>query len=308
MPQPTAHPDDDILVLFVDDELPQMERRDIERHVRGCATCAARVDATRRVLAEVATAYAGDGEIAAVRLDRRHRFERALQETVASQGSLQGRTRDAFVGWQTQALVAAALVLAAVAVPALWSRDASIQMIASATDGLPDRSLTPGAVSTISAAELCSGARPSRVVTVATRDRVLRAYRMEGVHASEYELDALITPELGGTTDAANLWPQRYESPLWTAHVKDELEELLPALVCRGEIELARAQQEIATDWVAAYKRHFKTGVPLRAHLVAPRAEQDELIVLGGTVNEASRAPRSGSRIGAGLWLVSLAR
>jgi hypothetical protein len=268
-----------------------------------------RADEIRRVLAEVATAYAADGDGPAIRLDRRHRFERALQKTVDAQRSWRRRTGDAVVRWQTQALVAAAVLVAAVAVPAFWSRDAAIDSRVLAVDALPDRSITPGAVSTVSAAALCSGARPSRVVTAATRDRVLRAYRMEHVHASEYELDALITPELGGTTDAANLWPQRYESRLWTAHVKDELEELLPALVCRGEIELARAQQEIATDWVAAYKRHFKTGVPLRAHLETPRPEQDELIVLSETAEERrQRDRRFEPRVSAGVWLVSLAR
>ena len=309
MLQPTAHPDDDILVLFADDELPLMERHDVERHVTGCAACTARADEIRRVLADAVTVYAADGETPAIRLDRRHRFERALQKTVASQRSWPMRTGAAIVRWQTQALVAAALLVAAVAVPAIWSRDASLDSPVSAAAALPDRALTPGAVSTMTAAELCSGTRPSRVVTAATRDRVLRAYRMEGVHASEYELDALITPELGGTTDEANLWPQRYESPLWTAYVKDELEELLPALVCRGEIELARAQQEIAADWVGAYKRHFKTGVPLDAHLVKPRTEQDELIVLSGRVNGGVRPDQHfGSRTSTGLLLVSLTR
>jgi hypothetical protein len=131
---------------------------------------------------------------------------------------------------------------------------------------------------------------------------------MEHVHAGEYELDALITPELGGTTDAANLWPQRYESAVWTAHVKDELEDLLPALVCRGEIELVRAQREIATDWVAAYKRHFKTGVPLRAHLVAPRTEDDELVVAGEHDPHPVSDVRFGPRSGTGVLLGSLAR
>ncbi len=100
---------------------------------------------------------------------------------------------------------------------------------------------------------------------------------MENVSTRTYELDALITPELGGTTEPENLWPQRYESPVWNARVKDELEQLLPKLVCSSRVDLAQAQQDIATDWVAAYKRYFKTDAPLQAHRGAPMADDDDL-------------------------------
>jgi hypothetical protein len=98
---------------------------------------------------------------------------------------------------------------------------------------------------------------------------------MENVPDRAYELDALITPELGGTTDPENLWPQRYEAPVWNARVKDELERLLPRLVCSNRVELAQAQREIATDWVAAYKRYFSTDQPLQA-LVGPAVADDD--------------------------------
>jgi len=39
--------------------------------------------------------------------------------------------------------------------------------------------------------------------------------------------------------------------------VKDKLENRLHAMVCRGEISLEDAQHEIATDWVAAYRKYF---------------------------------------------------
>ena len=142
---------------------------------------------------------------------------------------------------------------------------------------LPIATLTPGAVSSLTAMELCAGARPSRLVTAESREQVLRDYGMEKVSTRTYELDALITPELGGTTAPENLWPQRYASPVWNARVKDELEQLLPRLVCANQVELAQAQREIASDWVAAYKRYFKTDVPLQAHVGAPLADDDDL-------------------------------
>ncbi len=45
----------------------------------------------------------------------------------------------------------------------------------------------------------------------------MTAYGMAGVPQAEYELDYLITPELGGAPDARNLWPQRYDVPGWNA-------------------------------------------------------------------------------------------
>jgi hypothetical protein len=90
---------------------------------------------------------------------------------------------------------------------------------------------------------------------------------MEDVPSEQYELDALITPELGGTTGIHNLWPQRYDTPVWHARVKDVLERRLAEDVCAGRIDLARAQREISADWIAAYQRYFHTNTPLQAHL-----------------------------------------
>jgi hypothetical protein len=108
------------------------------------------------------------------------------------------------------------------------------------------------------------------------RAQVLSAYRMERVPADQYELDYLITPELGGATDARNLWPQGYTSSLWNARVKDELESLLPRLVCRGAVDLETAQREMAVDWIAAYKKYFNTSEPLQVHRGPARGDDDD--------------------------------
>ena len=63
--------------------------------------------------------------------------------------------------------------------------------------------------------------------------------------------------------DRQNLWPERYTSRTWNARVKDQLEEMLPRLVCEGSVELPAAQRDIATDWIAAYKKYFRTERPL---------------------------------------------
>jgi hypothetical protein len=36
--------------------------------------------------------------------------------------------------------------------------------------------------------------------------------------------------------------------------------------VCHGNLDLATAQHDIATDWISAYKKYFDTDRPLSAH------------------------------------------
>jgi hypothetical protein len=53
------------------------------------------------------------------------------------------------------------------------------------------------------------------------------------------------------------------------------LRRYVRSCVCANQV--AQAQREIASDWVAAYKQYFKTDVPLQAHVGAPLADEDEL-------------------------------
>jgi len=70
-----------------------------------------------------------------------------------------------------------------------------------------------------------------------------------------YEVDHLISLELGGSNDITNLWPEAYAGA-WGARSKDALENRMHRLVCAGQLDLAQAQREIATDWVEAYRRY----------------------------------------------------
>jgi hypothetical protein len=129
---------------------------------------------------------------------------------------------------------------------------------------LPVRSLTPGATGNTSIRALCAEPTPARpTIPAAVRAAILHDYRMEAVPEREYELDYLITPELGGIADRRNLWPERYDSRVWNAHVKDELERLLPRLVCQGRLDLVTAQQDIAANWIVAYQKYFQAQHPI---------------------------------------------
>jgi hypothetical protein len=96
--------------------------------------------------------------------------------------------------------------------------------------------------------------------------KVFEAYGVSDPPPGAYELDYLIAPELGGTNDIRNLWPQPYRTLPWDAHAKDALEDRLYQLVCDGSLTLATAQQDLATDWIAAYKKYFRTRAPLPMH------------------------------------------
>lgn len=281
----TEHPSDEELMALIDEELPPGVLSAVEAHVDRCERCESRLGTLRRTLARIAGLVhehvAGDVTAARAR----------VQQTLQGSGTAQA---SAPAGVSTerlrlpQWLQIAAVLLVGFGIAAMWmspvGRKTQVRLRGAATDAatstaLPLRSVTPGAVSAHSAAELCDGVRPSRLVTDQTRRQVLDRYGMSHVPAVEYELDALITPELGGTTEVANLWPQRYDSPVWNARVKDDLERLLPEMVCRGEIDLASAQQAIASDWIAAYKRFFKTETP-RVADGPPVEDDDELVLL----------------------------
>ncbi len=129
---------------------------------------------------------------------------------------------------------------------------------------VPDARLTPGATVLAGRQEVCSTAEPkNRMVPVSLRRQVLEEYGVGNAEPRAYEVDYLITPALGGADDIRNLWPQSYAASGWNARVKDALEDRLHEMVCEGQLDLATAQHEISTDWIAAYKKYFHTDRPI---------------------------------------------
>jgi hypothetical protein len=134
---------------------------------------------------------------------------------------------------------------------------------------IPNRSLTPGATRQVAFRDVCVMAHEEVVkdVPAALRQQVFQEYGIANDDAGNYEVDYLITPGLGGVEDIRNLWPEPSASPVWNSRVKDALEERLHQLVCSGRVDLPTAQREIATDWIAAYRKYFSTDKPLRLGL-----------------------------------------
>ena len=289
MRQNDQHPDDRELLLSLDRELPAHDQRRIARHLTSCGACRDR----RSRLAQVSALVA----------ERQHR---EVEDTVLIQRSRARLTARLAAAGRHEAPFAAAATMfgrlqtlavpaaiAAVAVAALLfvgpgrSGSPSHELSGSPANhdyALPISTLTPGATWTVAATELCeAAARERQEIPASVRDAVLRSYGMTSVSADDYELDYLITPELGGSPDARNLWPQRYASGIWNAYVKDQLEDLLPRMVCEGEVPLQTAQRDIAVNWIAAYKRYFHTNVPLPKRLASttsaewPKGDDDRV-------------------------------
>jgi hypothetical protein len=122
---------------------------------------------------------------------------------------------------------------------------------------LPDPGCTPGTrYRRVGKARVCTPgyAESVRNVPQSRKDAVYLAYGMRRhFNGRNGELDHLVSLELGGTNAKANLFPEA-ALPAPGSHEKDRLENRLHDLVCSGQISLRRAQREIATNWVKAYK------------------------------------------------------
>jgi hypothetical protein len=121
----------------------------------------------------------------------------------------------------------------------------------------PDPKLTPGvALSVQNEATVCTikWGKDARHVTPAMKRQVFANYKIPYARHGEFEVDHLISRELGGADDVKNLWPQKWAGT-WNAHMKDQLENRLHKMVCAGQLSLAQAQREIRADWIAAYRQ-----------------------------------------------------
>jgi hypothetical protein len=123
--------------------------------------------------------------------------------------------------------------------------------------GLPDSACTPGAIlSTGTKTAICQSGYASSVRNVPTseKDQDYAEYGITHHSPGQYEVDHLVSLELGGSNDIANLWPE-LASPTPGFHQKDQVENYLHDQVCSGAISLSDAQVEIATDWLSVYQR-----------------------------------------------------
>lgn len=121
--------------------------------------------------------------------------------------------------------------------------------------GLPDSACTPGAIfPNVTTAQICKSGYASSVRNVPTseKDQVYAEYGITHHSAGQYEVDHLVSLELGGSNDISNLWPE-LASPTPGFHQKDQVENYMHDQVCSGAMSLHDAQVKIATNWLAVY-------------------------------------------------------
>ncbi len=118
-------------------------------------------------------------------------------------------------------------------------------------NGLPDSACTPGAIFPDATTDkICVSGYSSSVRNVPQdeKDQVYAEYGVASHEPGQYEVDHLISLELGGSNDIANLWPEPAD-PTPGFHEKDKVENYLHDQVCSGAMSLQEAQVAIATNW-----------------------------------------------------------
>lgn len=135
---------------------------------------------------------------------------------------------------------------------------------------LPDPQLTPGEIDQeVTEADLkesickagqfswTEGHMPPKSFLEKIEKEMLQQYSYSDVNLKHYQMDHLIPLSLGGApTDVKNIWPQPLIAK-WSSRRKDYLEGILHEKVCKGEVSLKDAQEQIRTNWIEAYKKYL---------------------------------------------------
>jgi hypothetical protein len=271
MPNENVHLTDQELLLAVDDELSVRRATQVKAHLAHCEDCRKRITRIEENIVDFAqihrqTLDARLPSIAAARAQLRAELsELAAQPVVWRRRFFQFNPAT-----RMAAYICMAVFVAIVGGRHIFEhqrlRGLNPALIASSSDVvIPNHSLTPGVTRQVAIRDVCSMPHEEVVVSVprSLRQRVFQEYGIVNARAADYEIDYLIAPGLGGTEDIHNLWPEPYKTPRWNAHVKDALEEHLHQMVCSGKLDLPTAQRDIATNWIAAYKKYFRTDQPL---------------------------------------------
>ncbi len=244
-------PDVDLL-LALDGELNHNQADQVQNHLAHCWQCRTRSS-------QLAQAITDFVHLKSDALDPK--LPTALGPTSRLKATLSSQRQPSTLLWRNLALPAAlsaAIILAFFLLPG----------DPAAASHLPNAKLTPGAIRYIQREQVCvlTPEADDRKPSLQLASQVFAQYQIEKPRPRAFEVDYLITPSLGGAEDIRNLWPQPYAGGVWTAHIKDALEDYLRTKVCDGSLDIATAQAEIASNWVAAYKKYFHTAKPLPAH------------------------------------------
>jgi len=261
-----SHLSDQELLLAADGELAAGRAAEAASHLAECWTCRVRKGEIEESIRDFVHTYRGNLDpLLPPPAGPRALLKAQLAEMTAEMVSAPQGWR---IRWSQVATLryAGAVLFVALVALFVYFRPASQspQRLHVVPVSFPEPSLTPGMAAAVSRDQLCRSTHPkNRIVPASLQRRVFEEYGISGAEPRAYEVDYLITPALGGADDIRNLWPQSNSSAVWNARVKDALEDRLHDLVCDGRLDLATAQRDISSDWIAAYKKYFETDEPL---------------------------------------------
>jgi hypothetical protein len=120
---------------------------------------------------------------------------------------------------------------------------------------LPNPYFTPGKrFPRVTKEQLCTVGytKTVRDVTESKKKVIFDIYKVDRTK-DQYEVDHLISLQLGGNNDISNLWPQSYTTQPWNARIKDKLENRLNKEMCNGNMSVREVQERISKDWILTY-------------------------------------------------------
>jgi hypothetical protein len=252
-----VHPADRDLIMAADGELPARRKLQVAAHLKSCWPCRERIGSMENAISEFVRARNS-------KLNRQ--LERQAEGGSGSRALLRARLAEAsrsnvarYISPREVWKLAPSTGIFA-GVPGVIV--AIFESAASAEGPKPKTFLTPGETLPATFPEICRKPDADVIVSVSseTSRKVFSEYGIRA-NSSNFEVDYLITPDLGGADTIRNLWPQPW-SAVWNAPVKDSLERRPHQLVCAGKLDLRTAQHDIATDWIGAYKKYAGPEAP----------------------------------------------
>jgi anti-sigma factor RsiW len=261
-----SHLSDQQLLLDVEGELSPRDENLVRAHLHACWTCRARRQELENAIVDFVRIHQQDLD---AKIPPAAGPRALLKARIAELSATESDWRSEWFTFSRGLACAAAICgLLAFGVFLVHSNIASHRSsrVQAWIVSIPDSRLTPGATVLVSRSAVCAESNTkNKPVSAAVQRKVFEEYGIAGVDPRAYEVDYLVTPALGGADDIHNLWPHSYSATAWNARVKDALEDRLRGMVCDGSLDLSEAQREIASNWIAAYKKYFHTDQPLES-------------------------------------------
>lgn len=284
-----THLSDEELLLSADGELPAKQASAVHVHLETCWECRTRFAEMQNAIGDFIHIYRERSQVSIPPIDGPRALLRAeIRQFSSASTAHAGRgfvasTTGGAREWAVSRVVEKALrvphvvafatVLATFALLLFVVHLHRAQLSHHASKGsselngaMPQVSLTPGETVSVTVQDVCAPDFPTErqmLVPASLRRRVFQQYGISNPRPDAFEVDYLITPDLGGASSARNLWPEPYHNTIWNARVKDELEVHLKDLVCSGKLDMATAQRDLSGNWIASYKKYFQTDAPL---------------------------------------------